>query len=349
MKKIMLMAYRIFFVLTQSTVSAQKTNELNIDPLLEENRASHDTLVITLQGSDKILFLGNNLKKMVKYEKADSLKMLFLNDFEKAVSEQTITKDVQRVHYFVHSSGKRRLKAENPEYTDSKVDVDYEIKRLNFDIPKYQYVIHDLSSGYELHIYINNPEQLKNTLTAINLNGVIHDKVISKYYIDRNYKLEISADQNNYKIVNATGGAQITIGLSPSFGVGLFGNVIAPLIGGDIKIAITDKYRIGRCRGGVGLTTFPIVSMDGGKITGVSMVSSYDLKLMININRKVHKTNYLGLQAGFMKSNESNFFNNAYKIGAVFESKSEGANYSFDLIRDTNGNYIYGITYKVPF
>jgi hypothetical protein len=357
MKKIMLMACGIFFVLAQSTVSAQVKNGIVKNGItnvqLGEYRTSyHDTLVITLQGSDKVLFIGNDLKKMVKYQKADSLKMLFLNDFEKAVSEHSLTKDVQTLHYFVHSSGKRRLKAETPEYSDNKVDADYEIKRLDLDLPKYQYVIHDLSSDYELQIYINDPEQIKNILSAINLDDVIHYNGINKKDIRHSYKLEINTDHNNYKIGKKTGfNLPFDIELKGFVGAGVFGNTIAPLIGGDMEFVFKDKYYIGKYKGAFGYTAFPIVSMNSGKITGVSIVSSYDLRFLVNYWSfgKTHRVYYLGLEAGVMKSNDLSPFNNAYKFGIVSEQPTLGGIFSLDLIKDKNRNSIFAFTWKKRF
>jgi hypothetical protein len=358
----MLMAYGICFVLAQSTVSAQ---EKESEYVLPKNVRStyvrpkyikpgegltsfYDTLIINLQGNDKILFIGNDLKKMVRYQRADSLKMLFLNDFEKAISENSLTREVQRVHYFVHSSGKRRLKAETPEYSDNKVDADYEIKRLNLDLPKYQYVIHDLSSDYELQIYINDPEQTKNILDSINLDDVIHYKGINKLDIRNSYKIEINTDHNNYKIGGKAGSYLEQIEITTSFGIGVFGNVIAPLIGGDIGFMNNDKYSIGKYQWVFGYTAFPVVNMNAGKITGVSLVSSYDLKFLINLFRKNHKIYYFGLEAGVMKSNELSPFNNAYKFGIVSKESTRGV-FSFDLIKDKNRNSIYAFTWKIRF
>jgi hypothetical protein len=362
MKEIMLMVYGICFVLAQSTASAQgfpfhsKKKNMDYDfigaqvPNPQTKTKSYgDTLIMNLQGSDKILFIGKYLRQMVRYQKADSLKMLFLNDFEKAVSEGSITKEVQRIHYFVHGSGKRRLKAETPEYTDSKVDVDYEIKRLNFDIPKYHYVIHDLSSrfGYELHIYINDPEQIRNILTAVNLNEAIHSKEIDKETIRTCYKVEINIEDDNYKIRKKTGSWKRMILPNGNFGISMLGNLVSPMLGANLEYIWLDKYAVGKNKIGLGFNVRPIVYMNSGKITGISMVNSYDLILMHNNEKISHGESWTGLQVGFMKSNELSPFNNAFKWGAVFEKPKYG--FSFDFIRDRNRNMIYGVTFKLPF
>jgi hypothetical protein len=362
MKKLMLMAYGICFVLAPSIVSAQEIfgpvkviGKRSKDPsFLQRQNNSYqmqqksysDTLIINLQGSDKILFIGKKLEWMVRYPNADSLKMLFLNDFEKAVSGNSITKEVQKVYYFVHGAGKRRLKAETPEYTDNKVDVDYEIKRLKFDIPKYQYVIYDLSYGYELHIYINDPEQIRNILTAVNLNDAIHFKEIDKKTIRTCYKVEINANDNNYRIIKKTSSWRHVFSASPNMGISILGNIVAPGFGMDFGIIWLDKYAVGKYKVEFGYNASSIVYMNSGKITGVSMVESYNLRTMINLNTTSQACWY-GSQAGFMKSNELSPFNNAIKYSLIFEKPRY--TYSLDMITDRNRNKIYGLTFNILF
>jgi hypothetical protein len=376
MKKLMLMAYGICFVLALSTLSAQKISRNWIGPQdSQTNKSYNDTLIINLQGSDKILLVGKTLLPMVdwmipltdwiflgaKCRRADSLKMLFLNDFEKAVSENLIPKEVQRVHYFVHGSGKRRLKAETPEYTDNKVDVSYEIQRLNLDIPQYQYIIHDLSylGGYELHIYINDPGQLRNILNAANFNEVAQLIEMDKKTLRNCYKVEIKADDDDYKISKKTGSWRRLFSGSPNMGISILGNVVAPVLGGTFGLVWNDKYSVGKHKLDFCSNVLPIVEMNSGKITGVSMIRSYDLKYMFNIDRYAHRERWWGMQAGFMKSNPLSSFNNAYKFGIVFAKPGIGS-YSLEIITYKynkgffnsliyNKDFIYGLTWTFPF
>jgi hypothetical protein len=362
MKKLMLMACGICFVLAQSKVSAQekatfrnypfgKETDYHIGPIESKQMYYYDTLVIHLQNNDKILFIGRKMEHMLRFQKADSLKMLFLNDFEKALSDHSLTKEVQTVHYFVHGSGKRRLKAENPEYSDDKkVDVDYEIKRLNLFLPQYQYFIHDLSSGYELQIYINDPEQLRNTLTGVHLNNVIHSEVLNKnikYSVRSCYKIEITTDDDNYKISRMIGAPRGNISISTDFGIGVFGNTIAPIFGPSFQHRWLDKYNVGKYKAELCIYYFPLVNMNSGKVTGVSMVSSYDLRLMINPEIRSHRENWLGLQGGFMKSKgEPSCFNNAFKWGLVVERPGIGSFAVEEIYWNKYRDRFYALTWK---
>lgn len=348
MKKIMLLASGILFALAPLKMLAQEEG-VKVVGLSPQEQGFNDTLVIKLKGSDKILFVGDELKQMVKYQNADSLKQLFINDFEKATNDHSLSKDVQLVHYFVHESGKRRLKAENPEFSDNRIDPAYEIKRLNLDLPKFQYIIHDLNSGYEIQIYVDDPEELKAILSAVILNDAIHFAATDKKVLRRTYKLEMTGESNTtYKITGKTQGRQDAIWLGPSLGVGILGNAIAPVAGFDLMLSLSDKYSVGKFKTGLGYNVFPIVNSLNGEISNVNIVESYDLKFLFNQNVGTRgKSNWIGLQGGLMKSYNMSTYNNAYKIGLLYEG-SGSFNYAFDFIRDKD-KYFYGLTVKIPF
>jgi hypothetical protein len=345
-KKIMLLASWSFFAISPLKIFAQEQN-VHVISLAKPEEEFTDTLIINLKGSDKILFIGDEFHEMVKYKNADSLKILFINDFETAINNKSISKDVLLVHYFVHQSGKRRIKAENPEYTDNRIDPTYEIKRLNLDLPKFQYFIYDLKTGYQIQIYLNNPDDLKQTLNSVNLNEAIVFAGKDKKELKKSYKLEMNAENNDYKITGKTHGQQDAINLSPSLGLGLLGNVFAPIAGGDLILYLTDKYSVGKFKTGISYTVFPFVNSIQNEIQSVNFVNSLDLKFLMNLNIATKESpHWIGFGGGLMKSNSINSYDNAYKFEMLFEDKI--LNYSFDVIK-THDNVIYGLTIKMPF
>jgi len=348
MKKIMLLASGIFFALAPLKILAQEdgVNVVGLAPVAE---MFNDTLVIKLRGSDKILLIGKDLKQMVKYQKADSMKQLFISDFEKALNNHSINKEVQLVHYFIHGSGKRRIKAENPEYSDNRIDPAYEIKRLDLDLPKYQYIIHDLNSGYEIQIYMNDPDELKAELNSVNLYDAIHFAGNDKKILRRTYKLEMTGENNVYKITGKTHGRQDVLSLGPTLGVGVLGNVIAPVAGADLTLSLTDKYSVGKYKFGLGYEVFPFANnIVSGEVSSLSWVQTINLKFLTNINAGTKdKAYWMGLQGGSMKSSNMISYNNAFEFGILIEGNG-AFNYSFDFIRDKEKT-LYGLTVKFPF
>ena len=309
-----------------------------------------DTLVLKLSTGNKILFIGSDFKEMKNYTSADSIKTLFMNDLDQALSKGQVNAGSQKIYYFVHGNGKRRLKAENPEYNENSVDVGYEIKRLNLDLPKYEYHLYDLEQGYVLQVYLTDPAQLKNVLGETSIDEAIRfAKSNAKTVLKRTYKAELSIENDNIKFDKKAEGHSDAIELTPAFGVGLLGNTFAPVVGFDLWLRLTNRYSVSRYRMGLGLTAFPFVNTVGREITSVDFVRSYDLKFAVNINsRRSDDPHWLGLQGGFTNSNEIRSFNNAYKFGVSYEGKGP-FNYSFDLIKDANKNSLYGFTIKLPF
>ncbi|MES2689478.1 MAG: hypothetical protein V4658_03695, partial [Bacteroidota bacterium] len=139
MKIKMLLASVAFIALAQPNVSAQEVHVVHVD---HKQVSFADTLVLKLNAGNKILFIGDNFKEMANYTQADSIKTLFMNDLDQALSKGQLSKETQKVYYFIHANGKRRLKAENPDYNENSVDVAYEIKRLDLELPKYEYHIY---------------------------------------------------------------------------------------------------------------------------------------------------------------------------------------------------------------
>lgn len=333
------MACGIFIALTQAKLHAQTQQE-------EHNaRFSHynDTLFIKLLEGNKVIITGAQFRKLKDYSQADSLKSLFLNDYDRAIADKTLPADASIIHYFAHSSGKRRIKAETAEYSDNKVDVAYEVTRLNLDLPKYQYYIHDLTRGYTILVYMNDPDKLKSALSTISLNEAIVTATKDKELCRQNAKIELTQDNSSYKVTGKQDKGLDMIVINPSLGVTVLGNTIAPIIGADMALLLNDKYSTGKYKIGLGYSVFPLAKMTDLSIADVNYVRSLQVNFMTNLN--MHTELWFGLTGGFMKSDIISY-NKVFKAGLIFESK---VTYSFDIIFDRNDNRIAALTVKLPF
>jgi hypothetical protein len=157
LKKNMLLAWLlgIAFTVGSSAQTYQETSASNqqISPL-------QDTLALHLGGTSRIFITGRTLREISTYTKADSLKELFLDDFEKLYKGQSQTEIPQVIHYLVHGSGKRRMKVGTDMYNDVPFDLAKEKQRLNLDLPKWEYTIYDLAREIEIHFYLEDSNQL---------------------------------------------------------------------------------------------------------------------------------------------------------------------------------------------
>lgn len=347
MKRTMLLACGLLIALFQTNLSAQ-TNGISVSGI-NKNNALYDTLMVLLPEGNKILVTGKSLPTLVAYSRADSLKQLFVADYEKAIAANTITSDAPLIHYFVHPSGKRRLKAEVGEYADSRVDVAYEVTRLNLDLPKYRYYIHDLEAEIDMEVYVQNPAQLTSILSSINLREAINAAGKEKRSFRKYVKTEITPDNGQFKIADIKGGVLQSIEINPALGITLMGNILAPVMGVDVSFGSRNKYSISNYKIGYSFSTFTMVSTAGGDITGVSFVRCHELKYMRNINNRDIKNPYfIGAQVGLLNSADLSSYNGAFKIGLVHQSTSP-YNYSFDYIVDRNNRSLYAFTLKLAF
>jgi hypothetical protein len=346
MKRLLLLTCGLIMAST-NLLFAQKQGITESD-LLYTNDSPSDTLVIKLSGNDKILIIGGNLKDIHKYKQADSIKTLFLSDILLAQANNSLNAEATKVYYFVTNNGKRRLKAENVDLTENAVNVAYELKRLQLDLPKYEYHLYDLKNEYQIQIYLNDAKQLKTQLENTNIESVIHFvNTNAKKDFNRTFKLELNTE-NGYKISNKTQGRSDAFMINGSLGIGLIGNTIAPVAGIDMFFYLSNKYSVGKYKLGLSYNAFPLVNTSGGEVKGGSLINSYSIKLMQNLNdENTSNSQWLGLHGGIMKSNDLQSFDNAIKFGLLFGNKS--MNYSFDFIRDSNKNLIYGLTVYLPF
>lgn len=344
MKKLLLLACGLVMACTNS-LFAQKEGVTQVDLLYTDDSPS-DTLVIKLSGNDKILIIGGNLKDLHKYKQVDSIKTLFLTDILVAQANNTLNAEATKVYYFVTNNGKRRLKAENIDLTENAVNVAYELKRLQLDLPKYEYHLFDLKNQYQIQIYLADAKQLKTQLENTNIESAInYINTNAKKDFKRTFKLEL-ATENGYKVTNKTQGRHDALMINGSLGIGLIGNTIAPVAGVDMLLYLSNKYSVGQYKLGIGYNAFPLVNSVNGDVKGVSLVNSYALKGLVNLNDR-GDANYIGLQLGIMKSNDIKTFDNAFKFGILQQTKI--LNYSFDFIYDSNKNTLYGLTVYFPF
>ena len=278
MKRTLLLACGLFIALYTTHLWSQNAalTTSGIDP----GTAFNDTLMVLVPDGNKILITGKPIKELMAYAQADSIKQLFATDYEKALAANTLSADAPLLHYFVHASGKRRLKAEVGEYADGKVDVSYEITRLNLDLPKYRYVLHDLQSGVEMQLYLQQPSQLLTVLKEINLSEAIRAAGREKRSFRKIVKTEITPDNGLFKTVDVKGKTLQSIELNPSIGVTLLGNTLAPVLGLDLYYRSRNKYGISNYKVGLGISATPMVSTLGGEITKVSFVRSNEIRFL---------------------------------------------------------------------
>lgn len=334
----MLTACGLFMAFWQAETMAQDQEKVSVVNLSSsEGPVFMDTLVIRLGAGGKVMIIGEGFRNMTAYRQADSLKTLFISDVEEARRSGMLPRDAQKVFYFVHAGGKRRIKAENPDYTSQSVDVGYEIMRLDHGLPKYEYFIYDLGSGFRMNIYLPDPDSLTQVLGSVSLNDAIryasgHEEANLK----RSYKVQLGEENNRFSFESRVQGHYGILEMGPCFGAGLIGNTFSPIIGIDMWLRLTDKYTVPKYRAGLSYNTSAIVNTRGGEIRSVHLIRSYEARFSYNFaSNHTLTSGWVGLKAGFVTSSLSSF-NKTYKIGIMSSGKGDFT-YSFEFIGDTYG------------
>lgn len=347
MKRTMLLACGLLIALFQTKLSAQTNTTATSGNSKPEYL--NDTLMVLLPEGNKMILTGKTIKTLMAYTQADSIKQLFVTDYEKAITANTLSADAPTIHYFVHPSGKRRLKAEVGEYADGKVDVDYEITRLDLDLPKFRYHIHDLQAEIEIHVYVQNPAQLTSILSNINLTEAIKASAKEKRSFRKIVKTEITPDNGRFKIADVKGHTLQSIEVNPMIGVTLIGNVMAPVLGVNASFGSRTKYGVSSYKIGYTLSAFPMVGMTGGEMSSVAFIKSHEIRFLKNLNTLSRNNPFwMGAQAGMLTCKDLAAYDKAFKAGVSFNTGGSFT-YSFDYIRDNNKRGVFGFTVKLDF
>ena len=139
----------------------------------EDHLTFNDTLVIKLTGQTQVRIIGESMLKIIAYTRADSLKNIFINDLNAALSKSESKQLPVKVFYLVHPNGNRRLKMKQEEYVDETFELSREEYVMTENLPKHELNLFDLRTGIVIQFYVNDTSDLKeiadlNLLAAIN-------------------------------------------------------------------------------------------------------------------------------------------------------------------------------------
>lgn len=327
------------------SLSTNAQSEQNCAPNENANR-SQDTIIINPMEGIKIILIGKNSKDLDLYNNLDSIKTLFLSDIDQAIKNNTYPTDAVLTHYFVHPNGKRRLKAENEDFTQSTVDVKKEMRSMTLQLPPIEYILYALQNNYQCHIYVKDRNELTK-LSGISLKDALAAATEDKQTIKQNTRIEIEKTNEHWMIKDKRRTRLDFLELSPAFGISLIGSRWSPTAAFDLSILFQNKYGIPSIKTGISYGVNSFADWNTESFSNMSIVASYDFKFMTNTSDS--KAKWVGLQFGYMKSYEkSGPLHNRFKAGFVAEGFG-AFNFGFDVIFLQDKKSVYGMTLKVPF
>jgi len=308
-----------------------------------------DTIIMHVNQNIKIFFIGQDLQEMFKYKKVDSLKTLFVADLTKAVQNETFPTDSKVMHYFVHASGKRRLKAENVEYQDAFLDVEKEIQAIKLNLPAYTYIIHDIETGYLLQVYSNDPNTIKE-LENVNLNDAINLLASDKKRQRKSYSIALQFEDAKWLKLPPHLKKDVLFETDPTIGFGVIGSQLTPELGLEIAYVFTNKYFGPRAKIGLSARNYLFSDYNNKEFFNFYAVNSFNINFKVNLPRsKSTRGSWFGIELGALDA-DGGFLDNNYKFGFIYGYESFQVGFDFISpdwgLKNTGDDLLYGFTVR---
>jgi hypothetical protein len=337
MKKKMQFALGAFFALSSTLVSAQKDERFM------------DTITISPAKDFVVMLVGHNINEIKEKNRFDSLKTLFIADWEQAIASNAYPANAKQTFYFVASNGKRRLKTESEEY-QAAIDVDKEKQSLEAGLPAYHYTIYDLARGYQYHIYTNDPQKIP-LLKDMNCNEIMAKTLTDKKANTKRAKVDIINNNNEWKAEYFVPQTRDFLVLSPTIGANLTGNSWSPSIGASMYVQFGNKYGTPKLKLGVTASSYMLSDYGGFQFKNVYAVGDFEGRLLWNTTHLTQpkKPIWLGVGAGRINGYGKGDLDKSFKAGVIMQYKDLEYSFNFIKSKNTDKNLIYGLSVKFLF
>lgn len=316
---------------------------------IDDHLTLNDTLVVKLTGHTQVRIIGESMLKIIAWTGADSLKNVFINDLNAALSKSESKQLPVKIFYLIHPNGNRRLKMKQEEYADEAFELSKEVYSMTENLPKHELNLFDLRSGILMQFYVNDTTALKE-IADLNLLTAINFALANKKEVKRSYRYDIAQRLDGFTEVKKYRTRYETIEMTPVAGITLVGNVPAPIVGASLHYSYRNKYNQDIFKTGIKMSGYFFTDFSGGKFNKVYSNTGYDLFFLVNANPRSKNSFSYGLEGGFIaKSPKSDgvFTGNPGHFGFLLEYK--GFQYSFGFIHYSKQHGIPTIGIKLPF
>ena len=286
-----------------------------------------DTLVIHLEGRNRIVLVGESLEEISKYNRGDSLKNLFLEDLKNLKKDESFPATPREIYYIVNAAGKRRLKVATDASADAPFDLNNEVQNLSLNLPPLHCSIYDLCKRIEIHFYLEDTLAF-GIINKYNIIDGIRELATHKEDFFKYYQYDIS-DKWQYKPKGRRGNS---IGILLDFGAMLVGNSPTPVASIRFFVGFYDKYHVQQVRFGANLNNFIFGGISDARISisarGI-MVNPY---LEANLAEK-GIPEWIGIEGGLFSVYTSDALvkQNLFNMGGYYASRN-GTTYGFDYV-----------------
>lgn len=308
----------------------------------------NDTIIISPNEDAKILLLGNSLREIAEYSSVDTVIAFLIEDLQTAAANPDFPRNSLVTHYFIHESGKRRLKAQREDFAEPELNVEREVESLNLDLPPYLFHVHDLSKTIDIKIYIKDPEKLSLLKDAHIANAFIIVKE-DKKTLRNHYRLGITRSGDSWIIKDKVRYTIDQLQIEPAFGVGAIGDKWSPCSQLGVYMMFTDKHGQPSVKAGASASAYAFHDdffndFDGAYV----LVSIYKLEFKFNQFRTRKIPQWLGLGIGWSDSSKGYPLDKKTVVSITSEIISP-LKVSFDMIRVNKHSSVNGFTLLFSF
>jgi hypothetical protein len=316
----------------------------------DEPKFFNDTIIIKPDTNIKVIFIGTTMKEMTSFEALDTLKNMLIADVAKAKTQPGYPQDAHTTHYFVSEDGKRRVKAESQDFIEQGIDVEKEARSIKLGLPKYSFIIHDLRSGNEIQIYLDDPSRLS-TLANYSFTDAIKTIAGEKKIQRTSYRVDLERSDKLYMVQQTHRDRNDLIEITVQCGFGLIGNQWSPAIGADLVMGLSNKYGVSTFRIGGSYLAYSFPQNNDLDFSKINFVQGIDAKFMFNMRNeqsKSEKNRWFGVTAGKYTSSEPSGLDNRWKVGIVTDNIGP-FNFKFETVFLKEKKAVYAFTMLIPF
>jgi hypothetical protein len=356
MKKILLATCVAALFLCQ-TVLAQTSNttiEVMDNPINNSHfhLSKKDTILLRFETGEVIFILGIPNQLIATY--ADSIKQVLQYLGEDLRVAENLPQDATRGLYLYNGKSKRRIKIEDPEYSEKTFDVDEEIYRMKNQLARLRLQMISLPHQMELIVYAKDYSSISTLVESETFNAYMRELQNPSYFSAKSkiaktsYFTQVSTINNELK-VNHTSRIKYIFEGSTYAGPMLVGGDLGAMFGVNLYYTQMNKLNESRMRVGVNVTTATFYAINQEPLNGkLSLMQTYDAFFM----RKITESNWGGFQFGIAHvfNQRSPLF--VPRLSLLNEFK-QGISWSWDIYltnftNDSEGLFFSGFTVRLP-
>jgi hypothetical protein len=336
MKNVIVITSWLLFVLAQAA-NAQETS-----------KEPGDTVIIYLEGRNQVHITGMRLERIHEYKRADSLMSLFMTDVAKAFEKGALTGENRNVHYLVAATGQRRLKISADPYTEEAFDIEREKKRMELDLPPYQYTIYDLPENVEITFYLEDTTKLA-LISNIEIDMALK-KVSEADDLKNITRMNVKRENGQLVATGKRPKPSDSIELAPWLGVMMIGNSPSPMWSADLALHLRNKYGVPYLRTGVSYSSFALVNYSDAKFTNLRVGDEISAFVLFNLGTGRRNVHWFGAEVGYVSIyNKSTPFRNGVSFGILTTYDKVVLSLGALVPMNDRKNALPTLTLKMPF